>query len=118
MMEIEVKKPVPTISQLTQAQRRIHSSLDKGDRPSPGDVEIIGGQEALASLLNSRSQMKETINQLTDQEIRQTKENLEKEPLKKINEKSGDTQEDFKEVEKQPHKMSRIERDYYEFVDE
>lgn len=62
-METEVQeKRVPTQNQIQMAERRIHMALDKGQKPSPGDVNILQLAEIpLESLLVSRQEMLEKI---------------------------------------------------------
>lgn len=109
----EVKK-APSMTQVISAQRRIHTALDKGERPSPGDVEIIGGQEALTSLLSSRSELKETIEKATEQERMQVKGSREEPISLNKNDLSSGTAPGSKE--ESPRKRTKAENDYYEFV--
>src|SRR5438309_796131 len=114
---MEKEKTTPSMAQIIQAKRRIHTALDKGERPSSGDVEMIGGQEQLISLLSSRSEMKEAISKLTDQEVRQVQEENSRDnpTILKEKESSGGTQR-VSEAEEPKRKMSKAEKDYYDFI--
>lgn len=105
-----------TMAQVIQAKRRVHQSLDKGISPSPVDVEILGGQEALETLLSSRSEMKEAISQIAGPELAKTQE--ENQPSQAWPQEKASTSETGSEPEKpvQPRKMTRDEKDYFEFV--
>lgn len=110
---------MPTAAQEHVAKLRIHKALDKGEAPSPVDVETIGGEEALQDLLSSRSEMKEAVEKLTREARQEAREEMVQKLEEKEEIKSGrvfSTSATEGKDEQQPKKMSKDEKDYYEFT--
>lgn len=109
---------MPTQAQEHQAKLRIHKALDRGEKPSPVDVETIGGEEALQSLLDSRSELKETVEKLTREARQEAKEEMVQRQEVREEVKSGRafSTSDTEGKEEPPKKMTREEKDYYEFT--
>jgi hypothetical protein len=68
----------PTQTEVQRAQRRIHQALDKGLKPSPGDVSVLDLAEIpLENLIASRQEVQEKINQVVGEPERiQIRESL------------------------------------------